>query len=451
MKINNKTKSLLCFAIGSALSFSANAIIITQESDANILADILTSPSTSGITITSSTLSQPAPVTAGTYTNISGTYGLPTPGIVLSTGNVNSYNDGSNISSGTTGSFSGGEFDDEIGDEFDGEIDGEFNGGGSATPEENALLNQITGPLAHYDVTRLTITFNVDANTDTLSFLSVFGSEEFPEFVGGNFSDGFGLFLNGENFAGVPDSSLPNSTPLTINIEHPDMQELLGTELDGILAPNGNPLLRFDIPVTPGSTENVFDIIIADSGDSLFDTTIYLAAFGGEGTSEYIPVLPSNGEPDENGSFNFDLPPVPTGTIWIDPVVSVGYAYHIDDGYFTEVSMPSLVSVNDTDGYELWVNGTLLATLADNATYTFDPLSLVTDFEIRDIDPLLELDPSNPTAFITGINYAGVQGASAGVSMTAITYDTDSINVPEPSTIALLSLALLGFRVRKYK
>ena len=452
--------SLFIASTVTVSSVNSHAIEITTSDDANVLANVLTLFGDTGIDITSATLSSPSPLTSGTYTNSPKTYGLPSPGIVLSTGNVNHYNTGPNTQEGNSTSFDNGG-----GDEGEAELPSFAAASINSSSLTNTtnwtneqLLDPITGGennnYTHYDTTRLTITFNVDDITDTLSFLSVFGSEEFPEYVGSEFVDGFGLYLNGENFAGVIDSnSEPGQAPLAININHPDMtNEIEGTELNGIIAPNGNPLLRFDVPVTPGSTNNVFDIIIADTSDSSLDTTVFIAAFGGEGSSEFIPVLPSNGEPDENGEFHFELPTVPNDTIWIDPVVSVGYVYNIKDGFFTKVTMPSLAAVNDPTGYELWINGLLVKKLASGETYDFDANDQIDTFEIRGIDPVLELDPLSDTAFVTGILYDGVQGtAPAQVSMKAITIDTDATSVPEPSTLAVFALGLIGLSIRRFK
>lgn len=186
------------------------------------------------------------------------TYSLTQPGIVLSSGNVRDYESGPNTSSGFTTSY-----------------------GVPATALQETLLDPITGgSFDHNDVTQLDIIFDAAPTATDVTFLTVFGSDEFPEWVGSPFIDGFGIFLNGTNIAfavGAP-----------ININHPDMQPLAGTELDGVLAPNGNPVLQFVAPISPGSTNNRLTFIIADTSDDLLDTTIYLSSF----QAVVIPLAP---------------------------------------------------------------------------------------------------------------------------------------------------------------
>lgn len=471
----NFIKTPLAIAMGTALSLSANAIQITTNDNALELANTLTAGT--GLIVTSAELSYgdfnddigdgygeygsegtvsevttynsetetPTTVitsntstgaTSGIYTNESGTYGLPNQGIVLSTGNVLDYQDGSNTKTGKSTSWNT-----------------------VATEEQSQLLSQVSGESTYRDTTLLTITFDVDENTDTVSFLGAFGSEEFPQYVGSNFIDGFGLFLNGQNIAGVTNEE---GETQTANINHSSFKAIEGTQLNGLIAPNGNPLLRFDAPVEAGSTGNVFQIVIGDRGDNVLDTTTYLSKFGGEGSSELIPVMPSNGEPNENGEFEFTLPGADSGIgietpIWIDPVVATGYTYEIKEGLFTSVVMPGVTTI-DADGFELWVwnelNGeyTQVSVLANGESYDLTKLAFdVTKFQIRDIDPALALDPNNPAAFSTGITYkANNLGTNVNVTMAAMTTDTDAVtSVNEPVTLPLIALGLLALLRRR--
>lgn len=140
-------------------------------------------------------------------------------------------------------------------------------------------------------MTELVINFDMQAGFDRVGFKIVFGSEEFPEFVESSFIDGFGMFLNGVNIAQVGNQP--------VNIKHPDMTDTItGTELDGILAPGGDPVLTFGGLVNP--TGNTLRFIVADTSDGVLDTTVYFSALAG------VPKVP--------------LPP----TLWLLGTAAIG-------------------------------------------------------------------------------------------------------------------------------
>jgi hypothetical protein len=230
------------------------AIVVTPNTDADALAAALTAGGT-GITLIDATLSGQATgngeTSSGTYAvtgPLPDTYGLVSGGIVLSTGDVRDYGTGPNAATKNVWQY-----------------------GVAASGAQEALLDPITGSYNHWDTTQLDLTFDVDPNVDTIYFQVVFGSEEYPEFVG-SFIDGFGLYLNGTNYAqagGQP-----------VNVNHPAMTAIAGTELDGVLAPSGEAVLTFALPVTPGSFNNLLTFIIADTVDQDADTTAYVTGFG---------------------------------------------------------------------------------------------------------------------------------------------------------------------------
>jgi len=186
-------------------------------------------------------------VSSGIYVNDAGTYGLGDYGIVLSSGDVGDYEDGANLSTGNTTSY-----------------------GVPATTAQETLLDTVTGGWwDHWDVTELQITFDLLPGYDTISFMVVFGSEEYPEYVGSSWIDGFGLFVNGINIATV------GADP--VNINHPDMSAVVGTELDGVLAPGGDPVLVFETQLVEASTGNTLTFIISDTSDSILDSTVYFS------------------------------------------------------------------------------------------------------------------------------------------------------------------------------
>ena len=207
---------------------NAYAITVTPTSIADDIKAALLAGGGSGIdptsvvvTISGNTVGPATSV--GTYVNPTNTYGVG-DGIVISSGDVNNYNDGPNTSPGQTTDF-----------------------GTTETAAQKLLLDPITTPFTHFDVTQIDVTFNMLPGFDTVFFNTVFGSEEYAEFVGSSFIDGFGLYVNGVNIATV------NGSP--VNINHPDMGVFLGTELDGVLGGSSGafgPLVHtFTAPVNP--------------------------------------------------------------------------------------------------------------------------------------------------------------------------------------------------------
>jgi hypothetical protein len=257
---------LCCGLLVFGLTAAGYAITITPTCDVSTLVSALV-PAGSGITVTNMTLSSNSlptgQLSCGTYTNASGTYGIGN-GIVISSGNVADYNDGPNTVSDKTTAY-----------------------GVAATPAQETLLQPISGgtpPFKHFDVTELTLTFSEAPDKNQVFFNTVFGSEEFPVFVGTEFNDAFGLYLNGTNIAFV------GGKP--INIDHPDFAAIPGTELNGVLAPGGNPDLLLSGNVVPGSTGNTMTFIVADTSDPFLDTTVFLSSFAA------VPPTPPTSVPE---------------------------------------------------------------------------------------------------------------------------------------------------------
>ncbi|MEO8924654.1 MAG: PEPxxWA-CTERM sorting domain-containing protein, partial [Caldimonas sp.] len=145
--------------------------------------------------------------------------------------------------------------------------------------------------------------------------------------------------------------------------------------------------------------------------------------------------------------FNFSV--AAGQTYFIDPAVAVGYDYRIGAGNpdFKSVLLPTGIGDGKYDIFGLSTTGqtTLLAhDWLGGAVFDFGTLG-VDAFRIGGIDESAGLDPSNVTAFVTGLTFEN-DGVFTG-TQTPLTVDA----VPEPETYALLlaGFAMIGAVVRR--
>jgi len=150
-----------------------------------------------------------------------------------------------------------------------------------------------------------------------------------------------------------------------------------------------------------------------------------------------------------DGAYQFEFNVQLNQRVFIDPLVAVGYDYEVTGGnQFTSVLLPLLAA--DTDGYAIYALGNLtpgglLGTVTGGTVFNF--ATPLTGFTVAGIDAAAMLDPSNTTAFVTGLTFlnAGV----VQMSQTPIT--TLVAQVPEPSSYAMLLCGLTGLIVVRRK
>jgi hypothetical protein len=145
----------------------------------------------------------------------------------------------------------------------------------------NTLLTSFTGGNT-YDASVLE--FDLVPAYDTITFSFIYGSEDYPEYVGSNaaLQDHPGVFISGanpgggnytnRNFVLVPHTNLhviPNNINSTFNSGY-------FVESTGLVVFDGyTTLLEVNIPVIPYDTYH-FIIGIADGGDAIFDSGVFL-------------------------------------------------------------------------------------------------------------------------------------------------------------------------------
>jgi gliding motility-associated-like protein len=141
------------------------------------------------------------------------------------------------------------------------------------------------------------VELEVFANTNQLNFEYVFGSEEYPEFVGGTVNDVFAFLASGPGITGDPGlngqlnmATLPNGTAVTIN----DVNDALNNEFyrnnefsnnvvyDGLTSDfqGVKKSLTATVDVIPCNTYNL-KLGIADGGDGVFDSGVFISEITG--------------------------------------------------------------------------------------------------------------------------------------------------------------------------
>jgi hypothetical protein len=144
-----------------------------------------------------------------------------------------------------------------------------------------------------------------------------------------------------------------------------------------------------------------------------------------------------------NGSYQFNMTVQAGQTYYIDPEVAVGYDYATGAGdpNFLSVDLPDHIGngLYDIYGWDPDDHWRLLAHNWNGASvYNFGGGG-VDRFRITGIETSAGLNPANTTAFITGLTFAG-SGRFTG-TQTPITV---TVELPEPSSVALVGLALVA-------
>jgi hypothetical protein len=131
-----------------------------------------------------------------------------------------------------------------------------------------------TGAGEVQDATVLEFQFSVsDASLRNIRFDLIFGSDEFPEFSDSSFVDIAGVYVNGVNYALFNNKSNQPLSILDTNLEAGSFRNnedtIIPLEYDGI-----SNLLNIIAPINAGT--NTMKIAIADTGDQIFDSGLFI-------------------------------------------------------------------------------------------------------------------------------------------------------------------------------
>jgi hypothetical protein len=147
------------------------------------------------------------------------------------------------------------------------------------------------------------------------------------------------------------------------------------------------------------------------------------------------PLCPPEGSPmmptsTANGGFQFAIPQsqLCPGIFFIDPPIATGYNYTATNTKFQQITMPSLTSVQDNDGYVVSFPGSGLPNVSLTAGQTHTLPTPFETFEVNGINPALQLSPTDALAFRTGVKMTVATGPVT-INQTPIT-----VNIAPPGT-----------------
>lgn len=183
----------------------------------------------------------------------------------------------------------------------------------SCVPNGDPNLDQIVAPGKTFDAAVLE--FDFVPTTNVVKFRYVFSSEEYNEFANSLFNNVFGFYVNGVNYALLPDGITPVSinnvnggNPFGTNPHHPEFfrNNEGAINLDGtvtnapinIEADGLTVILTFTAPVIPGFT-NHMKLAIADTQDHVYDSWAFLE----QATFTQIPEICGNNIDDNFNGF----------------------------------------------------------------------------------------------------------------------------------------------------
>lgn len=256
-------KILLPLTLGLLSSGLRAQLITTTQNAATLVQNVLLGGGVEAFNITY----HGAPAALGFFNGVGTNIGLSS-GIIMTTGNISGNLDGPKGPNNKP--------------------DAGFDNGSSAPPPPTFnLLSNLIGSNALFNSS--VIRFDFIPTGNNISFRYVFGSEEYPEYVGSIYNDVFGFFISGpgingwKNIAVIPGSNTevainsvnngPNNMgPCTNCAFYVDNTGGATIQYDGF-----TKVLTAQTNVIPCSTYTII-LAIADVGDPIFDSGVFLEA-----------------------------------------------------------------------------------------------------------------------------------------------------------------------------
>jgi hypothetical protein len=255
---------LICLGFLGAANAMA-ALGVTTTTNGSVLANTILGP---GIVLVGSPTYVGASTQAGTFTGgLSAGIGID-QGIILTSGNANDAPGPNNSDSQTTGTGTGGD------------------------PQLSAIVGNST-----FDKNILEFDFTTTGGD--VFFNYVFASEEYNEYTNTSVNDVFAFFLDGVNIALIPGTSTPVSintvnggNPLGVNASNPqffnnndlnDGGPFFNLEYDGFT----DVFTAQKLNLSAGTHH--IKLAISDTGDSAYDSAVFIQANSFSDTPSNIP------------------------------------------------------------------------------------------------------------------------------------------------------------------
>jgi len=256
-----------------------------------------------------------------------------------------------------------------------------------------------------------------------------FNTNGFSAIPEADFSDSFLRILRSSDFQVPFESFFSDSITMPANTLAPDTQYIFSIyNRIGVL----------------GNTDGLGFGVFSSRTEGTFTTGSIGSIIGTTPENPFLPIL---NDPSNPNGFSFLGVPVIGGEFFFfDPDVAVGYDYAVTgDALFASVLIPTALPNGDSNfilelpgfGNFPLISGTPFDLLAVNYLG-------FSNFRISDIDTMEMLDPTNPLAFVTGLNFT-----SSGT--VNVTQNPIVVNIPEPSSLLSFGLLGLGFGMKKLK